>query len=136
MFSRKELVNETIAAALTAVLRGTSPGLVGLKGLTVEANFTYGSGGTNLKVWIQTSLDGGSNWIDIMNFAFTTTSGRKISTVDMDAAATVVVPTDGTLGDDLIVDGILGDRIRAKVTTTGTYAGVTTLVVNAIPKGA
>ncbi len=134
MLSQRTLVSETITTALTAVIRSTTGGLYGMKSLTVEANFVYGSGGTNLKAWIQTSLDGGSNWIDIANFAFTTTSGRKISTVDIDAVATAVVPTDGTLADDAIVDGILGDQLRVKLTTTGTYAGSTTLDINVVPK--
>ncbi len=29
---------------------------------------------------------------------------------------------------------LIGDRLRAKITTTGTYSGTTTLTVNAIPK--
>jgi len=136
MFSQRTLVSQTITTALTASVLGESAGLYGMKSLSVEANLTYGADGTTIKVWIQTSLDGGSNWIDIMNFAFTTASGRKVSTVKIAAGATAVVPTDGTSGDNGIVDGILGDRIRAKVTTTGTYSGSTTLEVNAVPKGA
>lgn len=136
MLSQRQLISETITTALAAVTRGPISGLYGMKSIAIEANFVYGSGGTNLKCWIQTSLDGGSNWIDIANFAFTTASGRKITTLDVDAAATVVVPTDGSLADNSIVDGILGDMVRAKLTTTGTYAGGTTLNVNFVPKGA
>ncbi len=136
MLSRRTLVSETITTALTAVSRGEASGIFGVKALVVEANFVYGSGGTNLKAWLQTSLDGGVNWIDIANFAFTTTSGRKVTTLDLDAVATAVVPTTATLGDDAIVDGILGDSFRVILTTTGTYAGDTTLNINMIPKGA
>ena len=136
MLSRRTLVSETITTALTAVSRGEVSGLIGTKALVIEANFVYGSGGTTLKAWVQTSLDGGTSWIDIANFAFTTTSGRKVTTLDLDAVVTAVVPTDGTLGDDAIVDGILGDTFRVKLTTTGTYAGGTTLDINMVPKGA
>ena len=53
----------------------------------------------------------------------------------MVATRTKVTPLDGALADDLIQDGILGDMIRAKLTTTGTYAGGTTLNVNFVPQG-
>ncbi len=136
MLSRRTLISETITTALAAVLRGSTSGLYGMNALTVEANFVYGSAGTTVDVWLQTSLDGGSNWIDIAQFAFLTTSLRKIHTVVIPAVVatrTNVTPLDGTLGDNLIQDGILGDMIRAKLTTTGTYAGDTTLDVNFIP---
>ncbi len=137
MLSRKTLVSETITTALTAVSRGEVSGLHGMKSLTVEANFVYGSSGTTVDVWIQTTLDGGETWVDIMQFAFLLASLRKVHTVVIPAIVatrTNVTPTDGTLGDDLIIDGILGDTIRAKVTTVGTYAGGTSLTVNAHPK--
>ncbi len=137
MLSQRTLVDGlAITTAISAVVQNTFSGLHGMKSLVVEANFTYGSGGTTVKVWIQTSLDGESTWIDVINFAFTTASGRKISTVDIGAAATAIVPTDAALADNSIVDGILGDRLRAKVTTTGTYGGSTALTVNYTPKGA
>ena len=137
MLSQNTLVDGlAITTAISAVVQNQFSGLYGMKSLAVEANFVYGADGTTTKVWIQTSLDGGTNWIDIINFAFTTASGRKVTTVDIDAAATAVVPTDASLADDAIVDGILGDMLRAKVTTTGTYSGTTTLDVNFIPKGA
>ncbi len=136
MLSRRTHISETITTALAAVLRGSTSGLYGMKQLSVEANFVYGSAGTTVDVWLQTSLDGGSNWIDIAQFAFLTTSLRKVHTVVIPAVVatrTNVTPLDGTLGDNLIQDGILGDRIRAKLTTTGTYAGDTTLDVNFVP---
>lgn len=132
--SQRLLVNEAITAALSAVIRGETSQLYGVKFLSIEANFVYGSGGTTVKAWVQTSLDGGTNWIDIANFAFTTTSARKVTTLAQATAAATITPTDGTLGDDLEVDGILGDRIRVKLTTTGTYAGSTTLDINMVPK--
>ena len=136
--SQRSLISETITTALAAVIRGSTSGLYGMKSLSVEANFVYGSAGTTVDVWIQTSLDGGSNWIDIAQFAFLTTSLRTVHTVVMPAVVadrTNVTPLVGTLGDNLIQDGILGDMIRASLTTVGTYAGDTTLNVNIVPKG-
>lgn len=132
--SQRSLVSKTITVAIANDVVGGISQLYAMKSLVVEANFVYGADGTTTKVWIQTSVDGGFNWIDIINFAFTTSSGRKVSTVDVDASATAVVPTDAGLADNAIVDGILGDRLRAKVTTTGTYSGGTTLNVTMVPK--
>ncbi len=133
--SRRTLISETITTALAAVIRGKTSGLYGMRNIAIEANFVHGSGGTTVKVWIQTSLDGGVNWIDIANFAFTTSSARKVTTLAIATAAATITPVDGSLGDDLEVDGILGDMLQAKLTTTGTYAGGTTLNVNFVPQG-
>lgn len=138
MLSQRQIVSETITTALAAVIRGPISGLYGMRQLSIEAKFVYGSGGTTVDVWIQTSLDGGSNWIDIAQFAFLTTSLRTVHTVVMPAVVatrTNVTPLDGTLGDNLIQDGILGDMLRVKLTTVGTYAGDTTLDINFVPKG-
>src|SRR5712691_878680 len=92
--------------------------------LGAQATFTYGSGGTTCKSWVQTSLDGGLTWIDIMSFAFTTATLVKVSVASLYiATAAALTPTDGALADNTILNGLLGDRVRAKVTTTGTYAG-------------
>lgn len=103
------------------------------KVITAHATFTYGSGGTTTKAWLQTSFDDGTTWIDVMNFAFATTTAQKIAQVNnFVAQANVVTPTDGTLSDDTILNGILGPRLRLKLTTTGTYAGDTTLAIVAM----
>ena len=137
MLSQRTLIDAlAITAAITASVENEISGLYGVKSLVMETNFVYGSSGTTCKVWLQTSLDGGTNWIDVIQHDFATTSARKVSTIDVDAAATAVTPTDAALGADAIVDGILGDRWRVKVTTTGTYAGSTTLSVHIVPKGA
>lgn len=100
------------------------------KVLTPHAVFAWGSAGTTAKAWIQTSLDEGVTWIDVVNFAFTTAIAAKVAQVNnFTAQASVVVPTDGTLADNTIVNGILGNRLRVKLTTTGTYATSTTLTI-------
>jgi hypothetical protein len=33
----------------------------------------------------------------------------------------VLAPTDAGLADDTVVDGVLGDRLRLKITSTGTF---------------
>lgn len=134
MTRRTTLVNETITTALTAEVRNSSVGdtLNGVSGIVVQANFTYGSGGTTVDVYIQTTFDGGVTWTDIMTFAFTTASSRKILSVERASITADVVADDGALTDDTAVAGLIGDGLRAKVTTTGTYAGGTTLRVDAV----
>jgi len=100
--------------------------------VSVQANFTWGSGGTTCKAFVQTTLDGGLSWFDIMCFAFTTASAKKISAVKMwTALAAAYTPLDGTLTDDTIKDGVIGDRLRVKMILAGTYV-TSGLVVTAV----
>lgn len=126
------LPQTTLAGAVTAVV--TSPvAVASLRGLLVEAIFLYGAGGTNAKVWVQTRVGGGT-WRDIMNFAFTTAAATKWNAVQQGiAVAAVIAVSDGALADNTILDGFLGDELRLKYTTTGTYSGATSLQVQASP---
>jgi len=122
------LPQTTIATAKTGILTDTLMLPYGLKSLTVQALFNYGAGGTDATAWVQTSLDDGTTWMDIMAFNFTTSAATKVSAVrQFIALAAVATPTDGTLTDDTILDGCIGDRVRVKWTTTGTYTGITNL---------
>lgn len=103
--------------------------LAGMTSLTVWANFDYGSGGTTCAAIIQTSLDQGVTWIDIIRFDFTTSDRKAHATVGAFAAG--VVTTLAALASEGKLDNVLGDRLRAKVTTTGTYAGNTSLALRA-----
>ena len=55
-------------------VRGSPTGI----NASFEAIFTYGSGGTSADVYVQTSFDGGTTWVDICNFHFTTASASKL----------------------------------------------------------
>jgi hypothetical protein len=121
----------TIGAALTAFVTDSHRFTTAFpKVLTPYAGFTYVGGGTDVKAWVQTSVDEGTTWIDVVNFAFTTSTAKKVAMVNNFAAqANVVVPTDGTLANNTILNGILGNRLRVKITSTGTYTGATTLKI-------
>lgn len=98
--------------------------------LTVQSKLTYTSGGTSAKVYVQTSFDNGVTWVDVMCHAFTTATASKISSVrTTTAVAAAYVPTDGSLSDDTIKDGLLGDRCRVKLVVTGTYNASNSLSV-------
>ena len=122
--------------SLTVTDAGTYPSdeisiPMGASVITTQAAFARGSGGTTCDVFIQTSVDNGSTWIDIMQFAFATTTVTKVSAVrPYIALAANVTPTDGSLSDNTILDGLIGDRLRVKTVVVGTYLGASTLDVN------
>lgn len=133
-------ITTATAATVTpwAELNGTP------RNLTVQANFIWGSGGTTVDVYIQTSLDGKQTATDVAHFAFTTASARygcnittyapqgtPLSSATVPDYLTPVAPlTDGTMAANTARDGILGPYIRCKWVSTGTYAGGTTVQVD------
>lgn len=121
----------TAAAVVTAetdrngVNQAYIDSLDGMVGATLQANFNYGSGGTSLKVMIETTLDLGTTWIEVARFAFTTASAEKL--FNLTNAAKLSGYTPAALSDDTAVDGLLGEYWRARILTVGTYAGNTSL---------
>ncbi len=105
----------------------------GVRQITAELIFLYGANGTTCDVYLQTSLDGGVTWIDIMQWAVTTSAATRVHAVRADIALSAnYTPTDGSLADNTIKDGLIGDRIRSKLVTTGTYTGVSKASVHAV----
>lgn len=136
--TRATLYSATITTAISAVAQTPVIGLVAAKALAIQAKFHRGGSGTTVDVWIQTSLDGGATWFDIANFSFTTSSATKLSVVTVNPATPFTpgtAPGSGALAANTVVDGIIGDRLRALVTTTGTYTTATTLIVDVVAKG-
>lgn len=129
------LLNATLAGAVTAdVTAGVfAPAIVRVESLTLHATFTRAGGGTTTKAWVQTTLDGGTTWMDIANFAFTTSTAKAAIHLTA-AAATIVTPADASLADNTVVSGFLGEQFRVKLTTTGTYTGASSIVITAIAK--
>ncbi|QAY96704.1 hypothetical protein CWB41_13990 [Methylovirgula ligni] len=108
--------------------------LDGLKSLSLQASFKPGSGGTSVTVYFQTSLDQGQTPIDIWALQFTTTPGTLAVNLDTAALNAAITPTDGTLTAGDIVNGILGDRVRAKVVVVGEYMGSTLLNLTGVAR--
>jgi hypothetical protein len=123
------LATQAITTALTNSLSTPVEGLGRLGGVSLIATFTYTSGGTTAKAYVQTSLDGGVTWQDIACFAFTTAGATKRGHISRQQALAIAVPTTGTMADDSMAQGYLGDRLRVAFTTTGTYASGTSLQV-------
>ena len=103
--------------------------LQGMMSVSLFAKFTYGSGGTSCTAVVQTSLNQGADWIDIARFDFATSNSQK--SVNISAQAASAVAAVAALSSEGKLDGILGDRLRAKITTDGTYAGNTSLSIRA-----
>lgn len=125
------LLNTTTVTTAATVLSEPYSVPLNAKTVSMQAKFVYGSGGTTAKAYVQTTFDHGATWVDIAAFAFTTATATKINSVrSYTAVAAAVVPTDGTLTDDTIKDGLIGERLRVKLISVGTYAGGTTLIVS------
>src|SRR5512140_3715087 len=101
------ILNTSVAAAVSGSLsrrmavRGGAP-----RSLLAQFDFVYGSGGTSLKAWLQTTLDGGKSWIDIASFAVTTASAKKVVNLSsLTPVTSPYAPTDGSLADNTVKDG-------------------------------
>jgi hypothetical protein len=131
-----ELLNTPITTSVTGdVTAGVKVPRGGrVESLSLQAVFTYGSGGTNATAYVQTSFDGGVTWVDIACFQFTTATATRLYHLTAAAVSAIATPTDGSLAANTAVNGLLGDRFRVKLTTTGTYAGGTTLAIAGLPK--
>jgi hypothetical protein len=105
-------------------------------GLLLDAVFTYDSGGTTVDAYVQTTADGGTTWYDIANFHFTTSSVHAAFNLRGDLGVTTqnTTYTDGSLTANTVLNGLLGDQLRVKYKSTGTYGGASTLVINGTPR--
>jgi hypothetical protein len=103
--------------------------------LAIQANFTYGSGGLTAQTWVQTSFDGGVTWCDVAWLSATTSSTITVWNISSQTVQTTpIASTDGTLASATANDGLLGPLWRCK-TSTGTYAGGTTMRVDIEAEG-
>src|SRR6266446_9832832 len=96
-----------------------------ISSVTLSARLAYGSGGTTVVGVIQTSLDQSITWIDIARFDFAMTGLEKVMNLTNVAITSPYTVTD--LASEGSNNGILGDRLRAIVTSAGTYTGSTIL---------
>jgi hypothetical protein len=104
--------------------------LSGALAVTLSARLAYGSGGTSCYALVETSLDQGVTWVQIARFDFTTSGLQKVLTVS-GLTPRLAAASAGSLSADTALDGTLGDRLRATVVSTGTYAGSTVVSVRA-----
>ena len=126
----------SVTPGQTFQLRPGPGGQLFATNMALQGTFTYGSGGTSADAYVQTSLDGGTTSVDVANFHFTTSSQRFTYNLFSGTPVTSeYTPTDGALTANTAKDGLFGNYWRVKYVTTGTYAGSTTLRVDAITNG-
>ena len=101
--------------------------------MTLQATFNFGSGvGTTCDCFVQTSVDN-LQWCDIANFHFDTSSARNLFNLSSNTSVTnQATPTDGTLTANTCTDGLLGHWFRCKYSSSGLYAGGTSLMIDAV----
>lgn len=110
-------------------------GLDGMVAANLQVRMAYGSGGTLVNVYCQVSLDQASTWVDVANVLLGTASEVAIINLSgLTPKTSQYNPTDGALADDTAIDGILGDRFRAKIISQGTYAGQTQVSVRLVAR--
>jgi hypothetical protein len=107
---------------------GYLDGLEGMLGATLSASFAWGSGAGTLKVIFEITLNQGVTWIEVGRLAFAAASAEKALNITNGARLAAYTPAD--LADDTAIDGIMGDRFRARILKGGSpYAGATSLAI-------
>jgi hypothetical protein len=97
--------------------------LDGMISASVQLDFRAGSstGEASVTAYFQTTLDDGNTVVDLACSVFTG-SVRVVFNVAADATSTVPLDaTDGMLTADTILGGVLGNRLRLKVVSVGTW---------------
>lgn len=116
----------TITTAGTYTGDWTEVDLAGLLAALAQIRLAYGSGGTSIKVYLQTAIDDVPTPIDIACVVFGVASEVEVLNFSaLTPKLTQVAPTDGALADDTAIDGVLGHKFRLKAVSLGTYAGST-----------
>lgn len=118
-----------ITTALTSEEGVATTNLAGMQAATLVAKLGYGSGGTSIAAKVQTSLDGGTTWLDVARFDFTTAGATK--SANLSGLTAKAAGSYAALSAEGVNDGLLGDRLRALITSVGTYAGGTILDIRA-----
>lgn len=106
--------------------------LEGMLAGTAQIKFNYGSGGATCRVMLDVSLDQGVTWIEVWRALFATAS--EVAVANLSGLTPVSPFTPAALSDDQVKDGVLGALMRARVTSTGTYAGNTSIAVRLQPR--
>lgn len=123
-----DLATLSITTALTNSAQTAIDGLDGMSGANLLFEMLGGTGGSAITAVVQTSFDDGTTWLDVARVDFATTAGKKYC--NLQTAAAKAMTAYAALGSEGVNDGLLGDRVRAVITSTGTYSN-TTLAVRA-----
>lgn len=117
------LVVEQITTAVASQAQTPITNLDGMTAVSLEASFAYGSGGSTASCTVQTTFDEGTTWRDIARFDFTTAT--RVAVANLSGLLSKAVTGYSALASEGVNDGVLGDQLRAVVTSTGTYVNST-----------
>jgi hypothetical protein len=112
-----------ITTALAAQAQTPIVDLDGMTGVTLEFTFAPGTGGTSVSAVVQTTFDEGTTRRDIARADFTTSAAVKHCNLEGMLSKGMIVYA--ALAAEGVYDGVLGNQLRAVVTSVGTYAGAT-----------
>jgi len=115
-----------VTTPLATVPQSEVDGLDGMNAVTLEAEVLGATGGTSVSALVQTTMDG-STWLDIARFDFTA-AGKKYAVIE--ALSAKAVTAYAALAAEGVNDGLLGNSLRAVITSVGTFTN-TTLAVRA-----
>lgn len=128
---RFTLLSAPITAAVAVTATTPEKGLDGMRALDLLGSWSFTGSGTSVDAYVQTSFDSGTNWIDIAQLNYcgvSTPSGLRFYSLDDTAVTTQYTPTSGSLAENTVKNGVLGDELRVQYVTVGTYtAGVLTI---------
>lgn len=95
--------------------------LVGIESLTIYGllSAAAATSGAGVTVYIQSSLSG-APWFDIACLAFGDATEARAANIVASAAAPVIL-TDQAMADNTVLNGPIGDRVRAVVVTAGDF---------------
>lgn len=108
-----------VAGPVAAQLQMPIVDLAGMTAATLDFEFNYGSGAASGFVKVKTSFDGGTKWRDVARFDFATAS--KVKHANLDGLLPKGVTEYADLAGEGVYDAVLGDRLVAELTVTGTY---------------
>jgi hypothetical protein len=97
--------------------------LDGMASASVQCDFRAGASveGSEVRAYLQTSLDDGNTLVDIACMLFTGSERRVVNIAADVTSQSAAVATDATLADDTVLGGVLGNRLRLKVISVGTW---------------
>lgn len=121
------LASATIGAAVS-LEHSAITALEGMSGVTLEVDFTGGTGGASLTVVVQTRLGSGGTWRDIARFDFTG-AATKYANLVAGAASVAAFPTLAAEGQ---TQNFLGSELRCTRSSVGTYTNSSLSVLAAV----
>lgn len=126
-----QLTSQAITAA-GSVASTPITGLDGMSEVSLFFSFAYGSGGTKVEAYVQSTPDEGTTWIDLYCFAATNLSKTAVINLKTGAETVANAPTNGMLVDNSIAPNLVFyDQLRVLTVTTGVYGGNSLLNVRA-----